>query len=58
MARTYTKSELVTERTHDDLCCLKMTPREPVGDVIARLVKFYQTYGSIPRELETSITED
>lgn len=52
MAKTYTKAVLVTERTHEDLDCLKRIPQEPFGAVIERLVKFYRDHNTTPRELE------
>jgi len=52
MAKTYTKAVLVTRSTHEDLECLKRIPQEPFGAVVERLIKFYQTYNEVPRELE------
>ena len=55
MARKYTESILVTEKTKQDLDCLKRSPYEPYGEVVARLIRAAQR--TIPRELETEVQD-
>lgn len=55
MARKYTESILVTQRTKEDLDCLKRSEYEPYGEVVARLVRITQK--TVPRELETEVQD-